>query len=136
MSKDYLVIISNPTINEFPLEGKIEYPETTILIADAKNNLVFYTDNNFLYMQPIKELFNPALYNMGTTIISISLDDMLRIIVIGTTSTIQVFPYDNFQLPLRILYTLTNTWALNYRLHFDTIFFRVIIDFDISTDKA
>jgi hypothetical protein len=68
---------------------------------------------------------------MGFTIISISLDDMLRIIVIGTTSAIEVFPYDNYQLSLKSLYTLKNTWALNYRLYFDPIFYRVIIDFDI-----
>jgi hypothetical protein len=73
---------------------------------------------------------------MGTTIISISLDDNLRIIVIGTTSTIKVFPFDNSQLNLESLYTLTNTWALNYRLYFDPIYYRVIIDFDISTDEA
>jgi hypothetical protein len=73
---------------------------------------------------------------MSATIISISLDDMLRIIVIGTTSTIQVFPYDNSKLLIKSLYNLTNTWALNYRLYYDPIFYRVIIDFDISTDKA
>jgi hypothetical protein len=87
-------------------------------------------------LKTINGTANPVEYNMGTKIISISLDDMLRIIVIGTISTIQVFPYDNYQLPLKSLYSLTNTWALNYRLYIDPIYYRVIIDFDISTDKA
>jgi hypothetical protein len=87
-------------------------------------------------LKPIKGTANQVGYDMGNTIISISLDDMLRIIVIGTTSTIQVFPFDNSQLPLKSLYTVSNTWAPNYRLYFDPIFYRVIIDFDISSDKA
>ncbi len=72
---------------------------------------------------------------MENTIISISFDDTLRIIVIGTTSVIQVFSFDNSLLTLKSLYTISNTWALNYRLYFDPIFYRVIIDFDISSDK-
>jgi hypothetical protein len=86
-------------------------------------------------MQSIKGTFNPAVYKMDNTIIAISLDEMLRIIVIGTNSTIQVFPFDNILIPHNSLYSLTNTWALNYKLYFDPIFFRVIIDFDIKTDK-
>jgi hypothetical protein len=109
---------------------------TTIFIADAKNNIVFFTDNNLLYIQPIKGTVNPAAYNMGTTILSIGHDDMLRVIVIGTTSTLIVFPFENSQLTATSLLTLSNTWALNYRLYFDPIFYRVIIDFDISNDKA
>jgi hypothetical protein len=77
-------------------------------MADAKNNIVLFTDNNLLYIQSIKETFNPSVYKMDNTIISISLDEKLRIIVIGTTSTIQVFPLDNSQIPLNSLYSLTN----------------------------
>jgi hypothetical protein len=73
---------------------------------------------------------------MDTPIISISIDEMLRIIVIGTTSAIHVFPYDNTQVSLKSLSTISNTWALNYRLYFDPIFYRVIIDFNISTDTT
>ncbi len=130
-SVDYYAIFSFPIITAIPLEGKIEHPETTIFMADAMNNIVIFTDYNLLYMQSIKGTFNPAVYKMDNTIIAISLDEMLRIIVIGTTSTIQVFPFDNILIPLKSLYSLTNTWALNYKLYFDPIFFRVIIDFDI-----
>ncbi len=73
---------------------------------------------------------------MGDTIISISLDDMLRIIVIGTTSTIYVYSFENSQLSINPLYELANDQALNYTLYFDPILYRVIIDFDISKDKA
>jgi hypothetical protein len=69
---------------------------------------------------------------MGNTIISISLDDMLRIIVIGTTSNIYVYSFENSRLSVEPLYALENNWALNYRLYFDPIFYRVIIDFDYS----
>jgi hypothetical protein len=51
-------------------------------------------------MKPIKGTADPVDYNMGTNIISISIDEIIRIIVIGTTSAIQVFPYDNTQLTL------------------------------------
>jgi hypothetical protein len=73
---------------------------------------------------------------MGDTIIKIILDDMLRIIVIGTTKTIYVHSYENLQLSINPLYTLTNNLAINYRLYFDPIFYRVLIDFDISDDKT
>jgi hypothetical protein len=138
MSTNYFAFFINP-LKEISLGIKIENQSTTIFIADAKSNILFFTDDNLLYIKPIKTINEeapPLDYNMGTTIISISLDEMFRIIVIGTTSSIQVFPYDNSQIPLKSLYTLTNTWALNYRLYFDPIFYRVIIDFDISTDKA
>jgi hypothetical protein len=52
MSTDYFAILINPP-TELPLAGKVENPETTIFIADAKNNIAFFTDNNLLYMQPI-----------------------------------------------------------------------------------
>jgi hypothetical protein len=90
-----------------------------------------------LYKKPIISTVFPEQFNMGDTIINISLDDMLRIIVIGTTKTIYVHSYENSLLYINSpLYTLTNNWAINYRLYFDPIFYRVIIDFDISTDEA
>jgi hypothetical protein len=134
-SLDYVAFFLNPP-NQINLGFNIDNLATTIFIADANNNIIFFTDNNILYMKPIIGSVNTVVNNMYSTIISISLDDILRIIVIGTTNAIQVFSFDNSQLTLKSLYTVSNTWALNYRLHFDPIFYRVIIDFDISTDKA
>jgi hypothetical protein len=93
MSDDYYVILTNPA-TVISLGVNIENLATTLFIADAKNNIVFFTDDNILYMKPIKETFNSIYYNMVLTITSIDFDDMLRIIVVGTISTIQVFPYD------------------------------------------
>jgi hypothetical protein len=135
MNTGYYAYLIN-TKSQFPLGVNIENGATTIFVADAKNNIAFFTDDNILYIKQINGTANTLGYNMGSTIISLSHDNMLRIIVIGTSSAIQVFPYDNSQLPLKSLYNLTNTWALNYRLYFDPIFYRVIIDFDISKDKT
>jgi hypothetical protein len=135
MRQFYIAFLPNPTKYYSIFEPLLSNPETTIFNADAMNNLIFFTDNNIIYLQSIKEKTNPVYYDMGATIISISLDEMIRIIVIGTISTIKVFPYDNKLISLESLYTLTNTWALSYRLYLDPIFYRVIIEFDISTDK-
>ena len=99
MNTNYFAFLINP-LTEISLGVKIENQTTTILTADAKSNIVFFTDNNKLYLKPIIGTANPIDYIMDNTIISISLDEVFRIIVIGTTSSIQVFPYDNSQLPL------------------------------------
>ncbi len=49
MSDDYFVILMNPP-TQFSLGVKIENLATTIFIADAKNNIVFFTDDNILYL--------------------------------------------------------------------------------------
>jgi hypothetical protein len=94
MSTDYFAVhIDSTTLFSFGV--KIENPATTIFIADAKNNIVFFTDDNILYWKPIKGTANPQMFTLYPTIISISLDDMLRIIVIGLANIIRVFAYDN-----------------------------------------
>jgi hypothetical protein len=62
-STDYFAFHINPPI-EFSLGIIIEYLETTIFIADAKNNIVFYTDNNMLYIKPNNGTKNPVDKNM------------------------------------------------------------------------
>jgi hypothetical protein len=60
MSTFYIALNIDPFI-EFPLRDIIEYPETTIFLADAKNDIIFFTDDRLLYMQPIKATFNPTV---------------------------------------------------------------------------
>ena len=135
MSSAYFAILTNPP-TELIL-NQVAYLDTTIFVADARNNIFFYTDNNFLRTQPLKRgTANNYRANFITTIISISLDDVLKIIVVGSTTAIYVMAYDNSQLIAQPRYTLTNSWDLDYRLFFDPIFFRVIIDFDISWDES
>jgi hypothetical protein len=135
MSSAYLAIRSNPP-SQFPLAASVSNLATTIMVADARNNIVFFNDNNLLYTQPHRQgTASAAGYSLASTVISISLDDMLKIIVIGMTSAISVFAYDNSQLITPSRFSLPNTWSLNYRIFFDPIFFRIIIDLDIATDK-
>jgi hypothetical protein len=135
MTSAYFAIRSNPP-SQFPLAAQVSNLASTIMVADARNNIVFFNDNNLLYTQPHQQgTAGAASYSLASTVISISLDDMLKVIVIGMTSGISVFAYDNSQLITPSRFTLTNTWSLNYRIFFDPIFFRVIIDLDIAADK-
>ncbi len=132
MSDTYFLILNHVTVS-FGIRK--ENLATIIVNADTKNNIVFFTDDDILNLKKMYGISYPVDYYMGSTIISISLDDALRIIVIGTTSAILVFSFDNSELTIKFLYYVSNTWDLNYRLYFDPIFYRVIIDFDISSDK-
>ena len=59
MRAGYIAFLINPP-SEFSLGVVIENQNTTIFIADAKNNIVFYTDNNLLYIKPIKGTVVPV----------------------------------------------------------------------------
>ncbi len=64
------------------------------------------------------------------------MDDNLRILVVGTTSNFYIYAYDNSILDSKTRYAIPNNFSKtypNYRLFFDPIFFRVIIDYDTDT---
>jgi hypothetical protein len=58
MNKFYFTIRSNPPLLLY-LDYNIDNLSSTILIADAKKNRIFYTDDNWLYIQVINELVIP-----------------------------------------------------------------------------
>ncbi len=48
MSSIYVAYLTNPP-SQYDIYANLESP---IFIADAKNNIVFYTNNNLLFTQP------------------------------------------------------------------------------------